>query len=119
MTQRKELIAMLDSAGVRYGYSGADCIVIDGTCRVRFGICGALREVLNDGQAEDEIRSEAFDEGAESGYRDAIGNHFHAIEEAFNGLVATFEDEESATRANLAEAIAELKEAVDRMGDEA
>jgi len=51
MTHKEQFVAMLDEAGIQYGYSQGDS-VIAGSCRLRFYLDGRLKKVECEGGEE-------------------------------------------------------------------
>lgn len=52
MTHKQQLVAMLDNAGIEYGYSGGDSI-LSHNCRFRFYVDGKLKSVEFEGGDSD------------------------------------------------------------------
>lgn len=52
MTHREQLIAMLDAAGIDYGHTEGDCIIIHECIKFHFDIAGGLKFVIREGELD-------------------------------------------------------------------
>lgn len=53
MTHKKQFVAMLEDAGIDFGYSGGDSIIVRG-CRFRFYGSDSLKEIEPEGGYSDD-----------------------------------------------------------------
>ncbi len=54
MTHKEQMMAILDEAGLDWGHSGGDSLIIEGHTRFRFSLSGKLEEVSSEGGCEDD-----------------------------------------------------------------